>query len=135
MVLNYGLRLSISIHTPHTRCDCPEEILRKWLDEFQSTHLIRGVTRRVRLPSPPDTSFQSTHLIRGVTQPKWYDITVSKAFQSTHLIRGVTIQHQCDRIISPKISIHTPHTRCDGTNGVAIGTTVTNFNPHTSYEV
>ena len=148
-------------------------------DEFQSTHLIRGVTASWIGDSPASFKFQSTHLIRGVTNKSYFGYSFVKTFQSTHLIRGVTRWKRrkiCLRknfnphtsyevwqfswlinIFNAKISIHTPHTRCDILLTVEEHTTLTfqsthlirgvtrsrwllwpwrdYFNPHTSYEV
>ena len=62
-----------------------------------------------------------------------------------HLIRRSKISihtphTRCDSernshgIISPQISIHTPHTRCDAVDSIVLND-YCNFNPHTSYEV
>ena len=57
----------ISIHTPHTRCDLAKILAVTMSILFQSTHLIRGVTRLTSTWIWSLRTFQSTHLIRGVT--------------------------------------------------------------------
>ena len=101
----------ISIHTPHTRCDLAKILAVTMSILFQSTHLIRGVTRLTSTWIWSLRTFQSTHLIRGVTGDEIDKNAQKQEFQSTHLIRGVTSNFSI--ILSKKFY----------------------FNPHTSYEV
>ena len=79
---------------------------------FQSTHLIRGATGVTATPDRGDI-FQSTHLIRGATVLLVIVLSVL-VFQSTHLIRGAT-ELITEHFKFSLISIHAPHSRCDGT--------------------
>ena len=131
-----GTGQSISIHTPHTRCDSlilgcfPQLII------FQSTHLIRGVTWYLNLWSSemgrdfnPHTSYEvwqtciglefqgmpyfNPHTSYEVWPPLVIFMVKGTLFQSTHLIRGVTGVAAAATKAAFAISIHTPHTRCD----------------------
>ena len=126
----------------------------QWI-EFQSTHLIRGVTLSMIATALYPQRFQSTHLIRGVTT----DVRISQradADFNPHTSYEVWQPRRWNCSKCCHISIHTPHTRCDlqamGVNTVehiSIHTPHTrcdsyrerynayvyDFNPHTSYEV
>ena len=104
-------------------------------DGFQSTHPIRGATTALTVaqggktnfnPRTPYgvrhlvvfqgcnlTLFQSTHPIRGATRPGNRRTATTWVFQSTHPIRGATVHSQNQAKIV-NISIHAPHTGCDG---------------------
>ena len=105
-----GGRYRISIHSPHTRGDCPSPCrpsrrtyfnplpsregrhlgidIDKAVREFQSTPLMRGETCSGLMRMLP-LAFQSTPLVRGETAlpkvPKG-----GESFQSTPLMRGET---------------------------------------------
>ena len=126
----------ISIHfNPRTSCEVRlnPRLRLKSLSAFQSTHLLRGATRRSLRCSiqsqnfNPRTScevrlrpmvtekkrliFQSTHLLRGATVCN-STVASSQTFQSTHLLRGATDSYRM--LESAKaISIHAPLARCD----------------------
>ena len=125
--------LKISIHTPHARRDSRPNASFNSLTIFQSTRLMRGVTRYRSRTSRFIRRFQSTRLMRGVTAfATRYDN--GKIFQSTRLMRGVTVfifrifmppGFQSTRLMrgvtyaryssdnQTEISIHTPHARRD----------------------
>ena len=103
----------ISIHTPHTRCDY--WLLAGWLQgiTFQSTHLIRGVTR-ISTPHYSNLRHFNPHTSYEVWRPSVIATALyPQRFQSTHLIRGVTFLIITNKGWVGTISIHTPHTRCD----------------------
>ena len=83
-----GVKLAISIHSPHTRGDRGAKSSGNVSVIFQSTPLTRG-----------ETSISST-------------IISYPLFQSTPLTRGETLVTRSALIDTP-ISIHSPHTRGD----------------------
>ena len=56
---------------------------------FQSTHPLRGATRRTPCAPVPGLPFQSTHPLRGATNPPARPAYIVQ-FQSTHPLRGAT---------------------------------------------
>src|SRR5574344_1484842 len=131
MLIYIGLRPSISIHAPLSRCDDfvlsskapysyfnPRTSFEVRLFHvnllsagvvFQSTHLFRGATSLMRMVSWLK-QFQSTHFFRRATSLMRM-VSWLKPFQSTHLFRGATLRVPQARWLH------------------------TDFNPRTSFEV
>ena len=65
-------------------------------DEFQSTLLMRGATRKVAQDLYNVITFQSTLLMRGATGHQLPASRHSRRFQSTLLMRGATPRAQCN---------------------------------------
>ena len=125
--------LSISIHAPLAGCDfrrfprasapanfnprtpCGVRLERRIhplrASGFQSTHPLRGATRRVKLLDL-DQQFQSTHPLRGATSLYRSGMLHLLIFQSTHPLRGATTD-VVRGYISKGISIHAPLAGCD----------------------
>ena len=100
--------IDISIHSPHTRGDNSDGVQSLSAMSFQSTPLTRGETFK-----------------KGVN-----DMYV--IFQSTPLTRGETLWRSAPQAPNT-ISIHSPHTRGDGTDHVEHDDGK-NFNPLPSHE-
>ena len=119
----------ISIHSPRMRGDKGRffPTLRRVL--FQSTPLTRGETRE-REEQMGLKKFQSTPLTRGETY-RWLIFCEYRAFQSTPLTRGET--YIGCRFFQPiRISIHSPHTRGDESDGGRYGRALISIHsPHT----
>ena len=101
----------ISTHTPHARCDISSLDYDFYQRQFLLTHLMRGVTRAVFPTVQKLLIFLLTHLMRGVTEFASY--TELSPGISTH-----TPHARCDvngnwANTSVFISTHTPHARCD----------------------
>ena len=79
---------AISIHAPRAGCDTAPGFRRGGNARFQSTHPVRGATKRAK-----------TNLVNA-------------QFQSTHPVRGATTHKQVCFVI-PIISIHAPRAGCD----------------------
>ena len=117
----------ISIHAPHAGCDKEiMDMVAEW-KEFQSTHPMRGATKKYKRMQVI-VVFQSTHPMRGATTV--YVVKDEDAeFQSTHPMRGATIFRALAN--NPlNISIHAPHAGCDGTAAPG-NARCRNFNPRT----
>ena len=78
---------------------------------FQSTHPLRGATRRPPRGSPA-WAFQSTHPLRGATAHFLCLRRDDVIFQSTHPLRGAT-GGRPPQPPAPCISIHAPLAGCD----------------------
>ena len=101
---------------------------------FQSTHPVRGATRKAEHLSQLITLFQSTHPVRGATRgggllADGHGISIhapregcdflivvcppyQSSFQSTHPVRGATVDLR-DGPLARVISIHAPREGCD----------------------
>ena len=75
---------------------------------FQSTHPLRGATRR-RSPSPTMRRFQSTHPLRGATCNPVSRWRARRTFQSTHPLRGATLPHSTGSV---SVQYFNPRTPC-----------------------
>ena len=80
--------LQISIHAPRAGCDSIQVVVTLRINQFQSTHPVRGATctRQSRLSG---LGFQSTHPVRGATRGS-VSSPARSGFQSTHPVRGAT---------------------------------------------
>ena len=121
----------ISIHAPHTGCD---------LDDPDAA-VQGGISIHAPHPGcdpgyadcpfrPPDFNPRTPSGVRrSATSSSW----LRQRFQSTHPIRGATLH---GRHVDPhlRISIHAPHTGCDGAI-LAVKAEAENFNPRTPYGV
>ncbi len=119
--------LQISIHAPRAGCDSIQVVVTLRINQFQSTHPVRGATRG-SVSSPARSGFQSTHPVRGATGIRRRRV-LRALFQSTHPVRGATAQNGncpcCKQYFNPR-------TPC----GVRLTSTHTplvpsNFNPRT----
>ena len=126
-----GVKYGISIHAPHTECDHRmDSQLMGWLISIHAPHTECDIVYTRQYGTGP--LFQSTHPIRSATTcvkaaPIW------RLFQSTHPIRSAT--HIFCNIHHPTfISIHAPHTECDGL-GLFPVSPKGYFNPRTPYGV
>ena len=112
MVIGYITSLPISIHAPLAGCDHYAHTGSAWpwnfnprtpcgvrraeikkyvqVEEFQSTHPLRGATSSPPKPLSMQTRFQSTHPLRGATPCSSQPRSCS-GFQSTHPLRGATV--------------------------------------------
>ena len=100
-------RPNISIHAPLAGCD--RSRISKTIDFmlFQSTHPLRGATKKSRRPAVKFL-FQSTHPLRGATK-KSRRPALKFLFQSTHPLRGAT--ELLDKITF-RIRYFNPRTPC-----------------------
>ena len=141
-------QVGISIHAPREGCDVTTLMEVPASVVFQSTHPVRGATRKFhRQTSTIDISihapregcdgqliaclhltiqFQSTHPVRGATggTPQRRQ---GMAFQSTHPVRGATVDDLVFRV-ELAISIHAPREGCD----ITVTGTATYVNPFQS---
>ena len=123
----------ISIHAPLAGCD-PRLDADRRAQRFQSTHPLRGATRRGLVFWCPASIFQSTHPLRGATLIRQVPRVVEQisihaplagcdrlrtfgyrqplGFQSTHPLRGATLCF-VDLPGLELISIHAPLAGCD----------------------
>ena len=110
----YNVPMYISIHTPHTRCDTNVDLNNLKTATFQSTHLIRGVTRiRWYFPTGLEISIHTPHTrcdynYWGIRR-RWSNFNPHTSYEVWRLIRF-------NLWVRLLISIHTPHTRCDKLN-------------------
>ena len=106
----HGLGAAISIHAPLAGCDLLRISTTEATDAFQSTHPLRGATRRSESRRPL-RQFQSTHPLRGATGERL--IKGILAFISIHApLAGCDHFNQYRRLNQP-ISIHAPLAGCD----------------------
>ena len=125
----------ISFHAPHAGCDARDLLDVSCSAQFQSTHPMRGATRRDQQRWHAQQAVQSTHPMRGATSPadahrRGAGISIHAphagcdgvdsaqldllcGFQSTHPMRGATTYFVTIRSCRT-ISIHAPHAGCDG---------------------
>ena len=107
-----GNQRKISIHAPHTGCDLREKMFRYTPIKFQSTHPTRGATTLYSVRLFTQYPFQSTHPTRGAT-------CINARPHGRYLISIHAPHTGCDGVqLLPIdffviISIHAPHTGCD----------------------
>ena len=129
---------AISIHAPLAGCDSPFWIAKKLQSKFQSTHPLRGATRRLKnevgkshislhaplagcdnasrnLRKPIEISIHAP--LAGCDAAGWGQADTASKFQSTHPLRGATQAAALIPLRRPKISIHAPLAGCDNVNG------------------
>ena len=106
---DYTEERMISIHAPLAGCDCIWSPLLVFVSVFQSTHPLRGATKRL-----PKTGLLDE-------------------FQSTHPLRGATIGSS-SAAVNVYISIHAHLTGCDLESNARY-LAVLNFNPRTPHGV
>ena len=80
----------ISIHAPRAGCDGGGQCRWEITKVFQSTHPVRGATKRALAAIIGHIIFQSTHPVRGATGAEIKSAD-DGGFQSTHPVRGATI--------------------------------------------
>ena len=97
---------------PRTPCGVRRQVRPIWLSQlqFQSTHPVRGATRKTRQANRPER-FQSTHPVRGATPSVMPDAFI-------HVISIHAPRAGCDHPRQRKrrrcdISIHAPRAGCD----------------------
>ena len=129
--------MPISIHTPHTRCDSQFIDFVISVIKFQSTHLIRGVTkwvhvgRQVHMDFNPHTSYE---VWRKSYPRSWY----LNLYFNPHTSYEVWLDSLSGfKAKRPDISIHTPHTRCDVKVAVYVPvfTPISIHTPHTRCDI
>ena len=101
----------ISIHAPREGCDDARDSGALEQDAFQSTHPVRGATRKPLSRGKSRSRFQSTHPVRGATtfqDNRWTSRNIS-----IHAPREGCDQHGQPQHSPAYISIHAPREGCD----------------------
>ena len=101
----------ISIHAPHAGCDTSKHFVGIHAKQFQSTHPMRGATRKSGLRRCDHLHF-NPRTPCGVRRKAIRIMQGSSQFQSTHPMRGAT-DAASSLSSMQRISIHAPHAGCD----------------------